>query len=235
MKKLKGIKTLLLIGLSVFVMSCNKQYNDPIPTQQELITQEFSLKTILTTDNIPMSKGFDPTLWVYKYSDVKYELKISNSMNTYTKLVSVNEMLTGTISLQMVSGVYNITYQPVHSPKFDTKLDVSINMTGVQVNSTPIVLQGNLDDALIILDIPLLTFVYDPYPSKVFTYDSRGFWYSYTNQSFSNLFLSGIKPEGNTFSIDPLTLGKVYWVQSQIGVNVQLNIPVMSVQTVILP
>lgn len=243
-KKLRTtIMTLtLLIGMGLGMTSCNKDFNEPNP---QLITQTFTLKTILTQED-PMTKGWDPALWVYQYSDTKFELKVSNAMNVYTRQVSVNEMLAGSVTFQLVPGLYSIDYSPVHTPRFDNKLDVSIHMTNMTIDGTPIILEGQLADALIILDLPGLTAVnMSTTGESVFNYDSRGFYYAYTNQAFYDDLDHGTSYTGlrftftdgsyKFFNLNPLSLGIVYWVQSNIGVQVQLIIPTMEIQTYILP
>lgn len=229
----KARSLMIILALSLGLMSCNKD-NDIIPDipeqQQELISQSFSLAPVVKEIQ---TKGFDPATWVYKYSDTKFELKISNSMHTYTKSVSVNELLQGTVSFSMVAGNYNISYTPVHNPKFADVLDIGINMLNVQINGSPIVMTGQLLDALVIIDIPTVTGVYYQ-DNPVFKYDSRGFWYAYTNTEFSGLYI----PEANKdrwLSISPLQTGKIYWVQSALGATVQLNIPAMTVENIVLP
>ncbi len=106
---------ILVIAMGFSLSSCQKD-EDTTPPQGQMITQEFTLETVTGYD---MTKSFDPDEWVYQYSNQQFELKLQSTdgQYTYTKMVSVVEMLSGTITFQMWSGTYNVSYSPVHSPK----------------------------------------------------------------------------------------------------------------------
>lgn len=63
------IRTFLLIGVfGVILTSCNKQYqDDPTPPTEQ--NKEVTVSLGLTTDikDSPMTKSFDPSVWVYQY------------------------------------------------------------------------------------------------------------------------------------------------------------------------
>lgn len=250
-KKLKtgiGIISLFLV-LSFGFQGCQK-YDEPNPQRitqasaEQLITQTFTLQTV-TTQEQQIAKQFDPATWVYVYSDVAYTLTIQSALNTYTKVVSVQDMLAGGVSLSMIAGTYNVTYTPVGLPKVDTKLSVFIAMTNVVVTGTPIVLQGQLASSLVIVDIPAVTGVMCPNGVHSFTHDARGFYYGYihtplNDPNMSTLLLSEPAIDDIQWHLDntttpPFALGKVFWLQSNLGITVQLNIPAMVVTQVIIP
>jgi hypothetical protein len=232
----KIIMFLMLVGIGFLSMSCDKDKQYEPPTQNEqMIMQSFSLE--IPVKEIPMTKGtFIPGDWVHPFSDVKFELKITNAFNTYTRMVSVNELRAGTINIQMIPGTYDITYTPTHSPKFAVVLDIGVNMTNVVVNGAGIItMQGILLDALVIIDIPGIERINYNYPALAgFVHDAKGFWWAYTNVSFIDLDLYfGSSGGDKMFSISPLSLGIVYWVQSTTGQTIYLNIPSMTYQTII--
>jgi hypothetical protein len=242
-KRKFGIKAMIIIlgFLSLATMSGCKKSEEPKP-QGKLITQTFTLETILTQD-MGSEKAWDKNTWVYNYSSTPFELKISNANNSYTKQVSITDLLAGGISFQMLPGVYSITYSPVHSPRFSNVLDVSISMSNVSITGSPVVLQGNLADGLVILDLPGITNVQltnppsQPGETIFFKDATRDFWYAYTDHGFTgndNITIEVGYGNRIPLSIDNFLVGKVYWVQSNIGPVIQLNIPVMSVQSVIL-
>lgn len=252
----KNLITAIGCMVLMFLFSgCQKQYDEPNPprieqgTAQKLITQTFTLQTV-TTEEIGTkgAKGamqFDPAQWQYVYSDVPYTLTIQSATNTYTKVVSVQDMLSGGVQLSMVAGNYSVTYTPTGLPKVDTKLSVSISMTNILVTGTPIILQGQLASSLVIVDMPIATNVYCPYPQQPFTYDSRGFYYGYIHTYLNDANMSTVEIKKNDgtddimWNLDNTTnpafaLGKVYWLQNSMGITVQLNIPAMTVIPVVV-
>lgn len=226
--KLKLLTLVILFGVGF--ASCNKYENYVIPDitpQEQLILQTFDITTIVKEQ--PLTKSWNPETWIYNYSDTKFELKLTNQTNTYSKIVSINELRTGTVSINMVVGKYDITYTPIHSPLFSSVLDVSINMSDVEINGTPVILQGTLDDALIILDLPNITDIQHN-GSAVFYQHPDGYWYAYTNKPINELNLTINNGETyKTVSVTLLQTGKVYWFVSNLGATFQLNIPAMEI------
>lgn len=245
--ELKTTLSLMLIATMIMFSSCEKNIDSPTPApetinQKELVDVQISLTTKIK--EMPMTKSFDPTLWQYQFSDDKYELKFTNQYNTYTKQVSVNEMRAGTVIMKMFAGNYNVSYNPIHSPLYDNKIDVAINQNSVNINGTPITLEGTLEDALIIIDIPK-TLLF-PYPSAIsdsrdinlpkLNYDSNNdFYYGYTNTRPINPLT--IYYLDNTFgSVDIPTFqkGKVYWMSKEQNGTTVLNFPNMEVERITL-
>jgi len=230
----------LIIVLGFGLVGCNKDFNDSSapPQQGELITQTFNVTTVINEK--PILKSFNPDEWTYRYSDTKYELKFSNAYNTYTKTVSINEIIQG-VTFQMYAGTYTVSYNPVQNPLYSDVLNVSIN-GNVQVNGTPITLKGELEDALIIVDIPK-NLLY-PYPNAIM--DSRGTGFPtllYDSQNDIYYGYTNIRPEHpltiyfadnsyGTVDIPNFQKGVVYWFAKEQGSTTQLQIPALTVQRI---
>lgn len=174
----------------------------------------------------------------------QFELKFTNIYNTYTKQVSVNELRQGNVTMTMFAGKYDVSYNPVHNPLYSDKIDVSINMTGVNVNGSPINLTGNIEDGLFIVDIPL-NFLY-PFPNGIM--DNRGssfptlfydpendFYYGYTNTRPINP-LTIYFFDHSCGSVDVLTFQKkyVYWLSKTQNGTVNLTFPSLTVERITL-
>jgi hypothetical protein len=218
---------ILIMALGLSLTSCEKEAQEQL--KRQMITQSFILETVTGYD---ITKSFDPQTWVYNYSNTQYELKLQSTdgQYTYTKMVSVNEMLSGSISFQMFSGVYNVTYTPVHSPRFSTVLDVAINMTDVQISGSPVILEGELEDALIIFDRADVFPVIDEEGTPVFYNDSRGFWFAYVHAGFSVKLVIQATGVQIPITLSNPNMGKVYWYAQGLVPNVQLNIPAMTIE-----
>lgn len=117
-------------------------------------------------------------------------------------------------------------------------------MTNVLITGSPVLLTGQLESSLIIIDVAGVTKVYCPYPTESFTKDLRGFYFGYIHAFLNDANMTTIDmflPAGDKyFRLDNTTtpafaLGKVYWLQSAFGATVQLTIPAMTMQTVIIP
>jgi hypothetical protein len=228
---------ILIMALGLGLTSCNRT---PIeqPSKPEMVTQSFGLTNV---QELGM-KSFDPNAWVYQYNSQQFELKISNEYNTYTRLVSIPELLQGNVILTMVKGVYDVSYTPVHPNKYSPYLDVRIEETGVQIMGTPINLEGQYDASLVIIDVPTVSEVstgsFDctresGLQTNFFNYDQRGFFYAYTSEPINNLQLwdTGLN-KAIGLTINPLYTGKIYWVVSSLGVTIHLDIPDMEIEQV---
>lgn len=216
----------ILTTVLLFFASCEKQDTKP---ETKVITQSFTLAPVV--NDISKKSTFDPEQWVHNYSTTPYTLNISNNTNTYTIDVSIQELLTGTVSLEMVTGTYDIIYTPTHSQDFDNNLDVAINMTDVEINGSPVTLQGTINDALIILDLQDITYVDLMNHSGSFTQDPQGFYFAYTALPEYNFRLEfNVYPDLVYINNNSVELGKVYWYVDQLGATLELNIPEMSIQ-----
>jgi len=215
-----------IVLLAIVFTSCKKDIQAP----ERMITQSFSLVTPIQQD---IRKSFDPLTWVYNYSDVRYELKLTNENNTYTQNVSVNEMIAGVITFEMIAGVYDVSYNPVCYTPFYHVLNVSINMNDVNIQGTPIQLLGDLASSLIIVDVPNAMWIADELGNTLnepqFVHDARGFWWTYTNTAFSNYVIGKSDNTYPTFSVNPLALGKVYWFASSVNGGITIDIPDMEI------
>jgi hypothetical protein len=117
-KPIKKIKKILIgifliLSTSLLFQSCSKEPWQAPGEQEttpyrELITTTFNLSTAIKDIDMN-SKSFNPDLWVYNYSTTQFELKFTNQWSTYTKQVSINELKSGSVSMTMYSGTYNVS------------------------------------------------------------------------------------------------------------------------------
>lgn len=241
MKTIKNIILGLMIVSSIFIVGCKKDLEQSTPpNEQQTITQTFTLNNLHLNDG--RMKSYNPDTWVYKYSTTQFELKFTGKYKTYTKLVSIDELKTYGITISMYSGVYDITYSPIHSPLYSDVLDIRIDMTNVNINGSPINLIGQLDDALIIVDIPknlLLDFPLgvtniDSPSNPTLLYNSTDdFYYGYTNiNPISPLMVCFLDGYRGFLTINNFEKGKVYWFSRENSGTLTLTIPDMVVERI---
>jgi hypothetical protein len=227
----------MCIILAFSLASCNKQPYDPTPPteQQQTVTQYFGLTTVKQSDII--SKNYNPQTFTIAYSDVQYMLTISNQQNTYHKLCSVNELRAGTIAVTMIVGTYNVDYQPIldNDQPYTSTLNVAIHMQGIAFDGSPKILQGTLMQSLIIMDLGGISSISNmqnadlPFIHKM----PEDFWYAYTHKPFAGRIYNNLGTRVAEVTIDPLALGKLYWVIPSMGITYQLDIP--ELQTIQVP
>ncbi len=241
--KLKGaivaIMAIFIIGLT----SCDKNDNPIIEqpiVERELITQELKLKNIYT---MPMTKGFDPSTWVYEYNTEPFELTFTNLNNqseSITRSVTIAQLQAG-INVNIFSGTYNITYQTTTNNI--TKCDIKINMENVIIDGTPIELSATYDDYLVVFDVPSILAVSDVYFGGkssgtilfTFTKHADGFVYAYFNNrdyyygSDSAMWYytnTAHIPAYKVFlPVETFKYGNVYWYTAPIGASTQITFP----------
>ena len=238
---MKKVLLTIVLFTTILLGSCKKDFEQPTPpNEQQTITQTFTLNNLHLNDG--RMKVYNPDTWVYKYSTTQFELKFTGKYKTYTKLVSIDELKTNGITISMYSGIYDITYSPIHSPLYSDVLDISINMTNVNINGSPINLIGQLDDALLIVDIPK-NLLYD-YPNGVL--DNRGsslptllynstddFYYGYVNSNPINpLTVYFLDNSYGLLNITSFEKGKVYWFSRENSGTLTLTIPNMIIERI---
>lgn len=246
---MKNVKRILMILPLLFIglISCNKD-NDIQDNNKQMVTQSFKLTTIIE-DRMNLKSSFDPATFVYEFSDEIFELKFQNETDVYSINCSVQELIAGTVSIRMAEGTYNVTYTPIHSPMVDRLLDVSINEV-INVTGTPITLQGNIEDALVVVDIStyisnytgqelsldeVTAYTKDYVDRFGFAITQNGYHYFYINQD-CNLQFAHIN---GTFDIKQvelphLEMGKVYWIVSGVSGGVILDITDLEVEKIII-
>lgn len=220
-----GILTMAIL-MAFSLSSCDKE---PI-IERQLITQELTLSNIYT---MPMTKGFDPTTWVYEYNTTPAILtftSVDNPAETVTQSVTIQQLMQG-INVTIYAGTYNITYQTVHSTTDFTKLDIKINMQNVKVTGTPIALNGTYDDYLIIVDIPdvfSITIDYwTNYQMQLTKNEELNVWYAYSNimDATYTYLIRFNDMSTKTFNLGGKTLGQIYWYTSPIGAGTTITFP----------
>jgi hypothetical protein len=140
----------------------------------------------------------------------------------------------GNVSIKMFAGVYNVTYTPTHTQKYDNVLDISIDMQNLNINGSPVTLQGKTEDALIIIDRPDIFPVVDEIGQPCFYQDSRGFWYAYVNSGFSIKAIIQATGVQIPISLATVNTGFVYWFAPSLDGTIKLEIPEMQVQRLTL-
>lgn len=221
----------LTVVLALALVSCNKDFSDPTTDNREMFTQDLKLTNIYTQ---PMTKGFDPTTWVYNYNAGSYVLtftNVSNPAETVTKTVTVQQLQAG-VSLSIYAGTYNITYQTTHLNT--TTVDIKINMPNVQINGTPIALTATYDDFLIVVDVPTddTPVIVGGAGTTMETFNLlNGFHYIYYNKktdpTHGDLRIRFSKPSQAYSFYDMLTFayGNIYWYASPIGAGTTITFP----------
>lgn len=254
--------------------ACNKQYAErdfpePTPTEQvQTVNQSFGV-TIGTGTSQMTAKSWNVTTWVYKFSPNPAILTLTGTGasvgQNYTASCTVAELKAGTVTVNMLPGTYTVKYTTPHirttdsyvynsvetnslnqavqvGDVLDIKIDNSFMITG-----TPLNLTATLDDALIIIDIPVNvvqvnktnSFVVGDYLAKLLnTYnDTDKFFYAYVSQGVW-LKLNGVN---KIVTVDKIVdgtgylKGNSYHLISSFNTSSSLIIPEMINQTVIVP
>jgi hypothetical protein len=237
--KEKIINTMGIITMAIMMAfslsSCDKE---PI-IERQLITQELTLSNIYS---MPMTKGFDPTTWVYEYNTTPALItftSVDNPAETVTQSVTIQQLMNG-INVTIYAGTYNITYQTVHSTTDFTKLDIKINMQNVKVTGTPIALNGTYDDYLIILDMPDVFNIdndyWEGYKISLTKNEDLNIWYAYSNinNPVFTFLIRFSDMSTKTFNLGGKTLGQIYWYTSPIGANTQITFPAWVINKITL-
>jgi len=231
-----------IIGGSFLLSGCEKDFKDVKPTQQ-LITQSFNMTTILTDD---LKKGFDPNTFVVEYVTTPTILTLTDGENTYTTTTTIQDLINGSVVMEMLPGVYDITFNPNKGQYLDLyisdKMVVDINMMDVNIQGTPITLQGNLKDGLIVVDIPNVREVrlnneglgqFYSSSNKLFNNDVDNFKFGYTHNyyNYKIIFMDYTEKE---FNIPAWSIGKLFWVVSPIGGTIEMDIPGLVVEKIVI-
>jgi len=226
-QRIQSVAIAIMMIFAIGLTSCDKQ-EQPI-VEREIITQELKLKNIYS---MPMTKGFDPSTWVYNYNTAPATLtftNINNPSETVTQSVTIAQLQAG-ISLNIYAGTYNIDYQTVHANT--TTLDIKINMPNVVINGTPIQLIATYADFLIIVDVPVedIPKIVDAGKFEVekLNLSDNGFYYAYYNKTksvSSDYILTFYNGRAREYPMNSFTFGNIYWYASPIGASTQITFP----------
>lgn len=268
-RKLLGfsVTTLLSALLLFFIVGCEKL---PLKPEGELITQTFGL---YTSSNIP-DKSWDFNSWIWNYNTTPATLTLTGTGasigNNYTLETTIQALVNGTASIQMLRGTYDITYTTPHQISSNSlflngqlssivlnnpqdyahlseNIDIKVEMFGVSVEGTPITLTSTVNDVLIVVDIPTLEKVMLSVSGSSFNTnlikDNSDFHWGYFAMNDFERGLMGNLGLRLLFTIDGVEkyveakdfqLGKVYHIQSNLGATITLDIPDMTVETLIV-
>lgn len=265
-RQLLTVASLLLIASSILLQSCEK-WDEPTNKtnpQIEQITQGFSMS--IKDEVTPMTtKSWDPATWVYNYSTVPQTFTLtgtgSSAGTNYTKTgVTVAQLQAGTVSMTILPGTYTATFETPHVRTLDTfsnspfsgtirvgsavvgdVLDIKINNPNLHLTGSPIALQATLEDALIIVDVPNVAYVFanksatgTPSPNPFLLKDAvNGFHYGYVNET--PLWLNFMAGTERNVDASGYLKGNAYQLVSAFGATTTLNIPNMILNYVVVP
>jgi hypothetical protein len=151
-----GIITAAIFGIVfmmlIFFTGCKKDEpqgnNKPITVQ--CMAQGLQVQ--------PLTKSWSITDWIFNYNPNQYELKFTGTHgNVYTFNKSIAELQSG-FAITVLPDTYTVTYTSTHigttteNPLSQT-LDISINDTKMINTITPVILDANHTDYLIIVDV----------------------------------------------------------------------------------
>ena len=216
-ENIKRIFTGLILIFSLTLMvGCEKDFNEPQKPEQTPVNVSFNLK--MDIKEKPMTKGFDINTWVYNYNPNQFELKLSNNENTYTKMVSVEELKNGSVSINMLKGTYQVSFITTHQTGIGQYLDIKIDEE-IYINGGGITLNGIINDFLIIVDIPniLSSVIYKDIVDATnllgqLNFNSvGGFWWGYLEDiNYNILRINWTGDLRDNYNLDFVENGNVY-------------------------
>jgi hypothetical protein len=263
----------ILLTLSITVASCNKQadqqnFPDPTPIEQaNTVTQYFSVTTDLEKTQMD-AKSWDITTWQWLYSATPATLNIigtgSSAGKNYTKSTTVEQLRTGTTSVNMLPGTYNITYATIHDrttnifsingistanlnyqPILSEHLDIKVANNEINITGSPIQMTATLEDYLLVVDIPNVSgvkFTNDDFSGNqcLLLYNSadKYHWGYFTSVP---VYGSPTKIKFTVGGVEKIVdvsgyqKGIVYHLISAFDAVTQINIPSMSEVVVVVP
>lgn len=244
-----GIFTIVgIFLLSVLLTSCEKHINNDSP---QMVTQTLHLDNIIK--EYDLKKSFDPNTWNYVYDPGSYNITLSNAENTYTKSVTIDQLLNGSVSVDMLTGVYNITYSTPHifdagyNQAIEDHIDISINNTDIQIEGSPIPLLGVYTDKMIVVDLPNTSSVkfYFSNPDGITNFASdpnsyfmNGVYYCYTNKQPHKIeinFSDGTERIMLYSDVFPDWVnGKIYHLTSPMSGALELDLPDWQKESIII-
>lgn len=151
----KALKILTLVTLALyfagavfFFSSCERDKLPDKPITVQVQTQGLIIQ--------PLTKSFSVDEWIFNYNPNQYELKFTGEKgNVYTYQKSITELQNG-FPITVMPDNYSVTYESLHNQTvnapLDDKLDISINEIKNINTVTPVILNANNDDYLVILD-----------------------------------------------------------------------------------
>lgn len=226
----KVMVLLFAVGMGISLQSCER---DTI--QKELITQEFKLTEVVTTQ---MNKNYDPATWVYEYNQTPAVLTFQNVTSpseTITRTVTVQELING-ISLSMYAGTYNLTFATIHNS--NTNVDIQIDMPDVVIVGTPVELLATYMDYLLVVDMQDILSVYMSLNADALFWFTKveNYYYAYYNVSDPN-YRMYIDFGSRADVLIPTTnyiFGNVYWYTSPFNAGTTLEFPEWTVNKITL-
>lgn len=233
----------VLFVVSLLITSCDKTNPQP---QGEMITQSFQLDNIINP--YTMLKLFNPDTWVYDYDAGQHTITITDGENTYTENVSIEDLLTGTVTIDMLTGNYDVSYITPHPIDIEDNLDVSIT-NNVQIEGSPIILTGEYEDVMIVVDVADMVSVLTIINGTTYNTKSYGqegvflrddVYYGYFNSIPDELRVEidyGGYTEYTTITSAQFLnweFGKIYHITSPIGGTLELNLPEHEYEKIIL-
>jgi hypothetical protein len=257
-------KTLISVIILTFTLTaCNKTPDfdtpDRTPKTEQTINQSFGMT--ISSKTTPMTKGWDKTTWIYNYSPTPATLTLTgtgeSAGRTYTKSCTVDQLKSGSVSVTMLPGVYTATFSTPHTQSLDVWslfnnpvetinattnrvgefLDIAINNTDLNITGSPLSLTATLEDALVIIDVPNITsatsylnasLTTPTTPRLINSIPTLHFGYI-DNARYIQLMPGGQVVDGSTF-----LKGNVYQIITNFGATVELNIPNMLINQVVI-
>jgi hypothetical protein len=276
--KLLTVAAMLLMAASALLMqSCenkwgNEPYNPSNP-QQELVTQAFDLIIGVNTKPIDVTKAWDPTVvnldGLLKYSTVPAAFTLtgigSSVGKNYTQDVTVAQLKAGTVTMSILPGTYNITFETPHIQSADPRsqlsgtpttnppaaiqmgdvLDIKVVNNNVSLTGTPIAVTATLEDFLVVVDIPAVPLVYTyntptgettPVNTNLIAEVApKNYHWGYMKASPLFLRFNPNSTGWKTVDASAYVKGNAYHMITQFGATVQITIPNMTVVDVIVP
>jgi hypothetical protein len=260
MKFLSKLITMVVLATTViFFQSCNKNrdnnnFPDPTPVEQT-VYQSFGLRasTEVTAMN---NRSWDKDSWTYNFSALPFQLKLTGvgNPNVYTQDVTVSQLKEGTVSINMLPGTYNVTYETIHTQAGDAwsingtnlfatnaignVLDIKIQHS-ITVTGTPVLLTATLQDALIVVDIPSTNKVERYLDSDMSSIAPLllntvpTIHYGYVNKpSWLRIFIENTSPK--ILDMSMIMNGEAYHIITPFGATVNLIVPDMVVHEVVI-
>lgn len=271
MRNIRTLAVALLLTASALLLnSCEKWGDDPIPQTPptEMVTQTFDLKIGPDISPLVRTKSWDPLatnldgLLVYSSVPATFTLTGtgSSSGRIYTQQCTVQQLRTGGVSMTILPGTYTATFETPHvrttdvysnspyagvvtpgSVSIGDVLDIKIHNTGLNLTGSPITLTATLEDALIVVDVPNVAYVFaekskpstiDPNPFLLKN-ETKGIHYAYVNET--PLWLRFTSGTVRNVDCSNFQKGNAYHLISTFGATTVLDIPNMIVNNVIIP
>jgi len=207
------------------------------------------MKTIVDR---PLTKSFNPDNFQIDFNSDSYLMTLQGTKDPtllYTKNVNVQDLMSGSVSFQIVSGEYQITFETIHgTPISKNTMDIKIDEIQT-LNGTPITLQGILMDFLVVYDIQksdneygnTVNNVSSSVDGSILT-SLNGFYYGYMNRqtnlivSYNTIFIDGF-PKTTPPITQPLptmSTGYLYWILKPLNGTFIIDIPKLQIVRILV-